>query len=108
MKRLLVMVLFCSQVLAQPYDEDIDRNFDMKRAKTLVTNISVEYVKDVKERCEAESHRRGFGGFGDRMVACSFWNLSEPKSQCHIVVPRKASLITLGHEFAHCLFGSWH
>ncbi len=102
------MVLFSSQLLATPFHEDPERLFDMKKAMATMTAITVEYARDVQGRCDEERRSRGKKAFGFAVEACSFWNNVAVLNVCHIIVPRKVSLITLGHEFAHCLFGQWH
>lgn len=107
-KYALILLIGCSSVVAKPFQEDPERIFDMKKSMTSMTTVKVEYTKDVQGRCEAESRSRGMKGFGYSVEACSFWKKLAVLDVCHIIVPRKVSLVTLGHEFAHCLFGSWH
>jgi hypothetical protein len=108
MKPFLILVLLCSSVLAKPFHEDPERIFDMKKAMISMSTITIEYAKDVQGRCEQESKRRGLKGFGYALESCAFWGKRVVLDVCHIIVPRKVSLVTLGHEFAHYLFGSWH
>ncbi len=108
LKPLLIMVLFCAGVVAKPFHEDPERIFDMRKAMTSMTTVTVEYTRDIQGRCEEESKSRGMKAFGYAVEACSFWKKVAVLDVCHIIVSRKVTLITLGHEFAHCLFGVWH
>jgi hypothetical protein len=108
MKPILIMVLFSTQVLAGSFHEDPERIFDMKKSMTTMSTITIEYARDVQGRCNDERTSRGNKAFGFAVEACSFWKRVAVLDVCHIIVPRKVTLITLGHEFAHCLFGSWH
>ena len=108
MKPLLIMLLFCAQLSAQPFHEDPERIFDIKKAMTSMTTVTVEYAGDVQGRCDEERRTRGKKAYGYAVEACSFWKTIAVLDVCHIIVPRKVTLVTLGHEFAHCLFGTWH
>jgi len=108
MKPLLIMLLFSTQVLAKPFHEDPERIFDMKKSMTTMSTITIEYAGDVQGRCEEERRIHGMKAFGVAVEACAVWKKIAVLDVCHIIVPRKVTLVTLGHEFAHCLFGDWH
>jgi hypothetical protein len=46
--------------------------------------------------------------FGYAVEGCSFWKKVAVLDVSHITVSSRVTLIALGHEFAHCLFGVWH
>ena len=104
----LVLLIICSCVFAEPYRENPERLFDMRKSMTSMSTITIEYAQDVQRRCEQESKKRGLKGFGYALESCAFWGKRVVLDVCHIIVPKKVSLVTLGHEFAHCLFGTWH
>ena len=73
------------------------------------TTISWMPVDNVKRTCEAESRRRGNGGFkGANMEACSFWDKTSAGDTCVIITSKKVNYWTVGHEFRHCFQGSYH
>ena len=70
--------------------------------------ITWEQATDVQEACDAESQRRGLGGFKIRVEACSFWGKKLGVNVCHIITEKTTDLDTLGHEMRHCFQGSFH
>ena len=55
MKPLLIMLLFSTQVQANPFHEDPERIFDMKKSMITMSTITIEYVGDVQRRCNEVS-----------------------------------------------------
>lgn len=66
--------------------------------------VSVQSVDNPGERCQAESRKRGYGGFGMPVQACTFWQ----GKNCTIFVGPKVNNDILGHEMRHCLQGAFH
>ena len=80
--------------------------FDARKVmneKTIITWRRVD-VNDVQKTCEAESRKRGLGGFGYRVYACSFWEAD----RCDIFTSKTPTLHDLGHETRHCFQGAFH
>lgn len=73
-----------------------------KHASQLV--ISWVLASNVQSMCESESHKRGLGGFGYGVAACSFWT----SSTCTIVTSKTPTQHELGHELLHCFDHRWH
>jgi hypothetical protein len=71
-------------------------------ALTLITS------KNVQATCDAESKKRGLGGFLESVEACSFWDRSALNNKCTIVLPEVTNFHTIGHEMRHCFQGNWH
>ena len=66
-------------------------------------------VDNVQKACEAESRRRGNGGFGYVLEACSFWDKnSQGQDQCTVITSKKPDMHTIGHEVRHCFQGNFH
>lgn len=71
--------------------------------------IKWHYTDDVQKTCEAESRKRGLGGFGYGVDACSFWYKSLfGQRKCDIYTGKKTNLHFLGHEVRHCFQGNFH
>lgn len=71
--------------------------------------ITWHYTDDLQKTCESESRKRGMGGFGYGLDACSFWYKSFfGQRKCDIYTSKKTSLHFLGHEVRHCFQGSFH
>jgi hypothetical protein len=70
------------------------------------SQIAVSWViaPNVQATCEAESKRRGLGGFGYGVAACSFWTATH----CTIVTSSTPTMHHLGHELRHCYEHSFH
>ena len=73
--------------------------------KSTITWIPVD---NIKQTCEAESKRRGFGGFGIPMEACTFWDTGITGNSCTIYTPKVVDYWIIGHEMRHCYQGSFH
>jgi phage terminase large subunit len=106
MKKALAVLMMALATNAFAYYENPHQQFDMTRNKTNETKIKFIQAKDVTKACDAESKRRGFGGFGIAVDACSFYNWS--MDECTIITPLTANFHTLGHEVRHCLQGAFH
>lgn len=101
------MLLSCN-LYAKGFVENPNKVFDLEKAMTKKTYVTIEYTKDINSTCEKESKNRGNGGFGYSVEACSFWDEKMLVNTCAIFVPKKVTMITLAHEFMHCIFGNWH
>lgn len=55
----LVLLMFSSSLVAEPFREDPERLFDMRKAMTSMSTITIEYARDVQKRCEQESRSVG-------------------------------------------------
>lgn len=103
--RLLAVLLALSlrQALAQDW-RNPDAPFNAhSNAKTRVT-VSWLVSSNVQHSCETESRRRGLGGFGYGVDACSFWDATH----CTIVTSTRPTMHQLGHELRHCFQGNFH
>jgi hypothetical protein len=73
-------------------------------------NVSITWIRvdngKIQSACEAESKRRGQGGFGYGVQGCSFWNNTQ--TQCTIITPKFTTIHNLGHETLHCFQGNFH
>jgi hypothetical protein len=108
MKRLLALLvmLVCSSALA--FRDDPLQSFGTGKNFTNQTAITWLPVNNVQVRCEAESRKRGLGGFGYSVEACAFWDKSYGQHICTIITSKETNMHTLGHEVRHCFQGSWH
>ena len=103
---ILVALMNAVPSVALAYYENPHQQFDMTNNKTNETKIIFVQADNVTKACEAESKRRGFGGFGIAVDACSFYNYL--MTECTIITPKRANFHTIGHEVRHCLQGHWH
>ena len=81
-----------------------DAAFSTKPNFTNQTTVTWLVVDNVQRTCERESHKRGLGGFGYGVDACSFWH----GSTCTIVTSTKPTMHQVGHEIRHCFQGAFH
>ena len=87
---------------------DPTANFDASKVMTEKSTIVWHRVDNLQQVCEAESKRRGHGGFGYSVEACSFWDKGLTGHECHIYTRKKTNLENLGHETRHCFQGNFH
>lgn len=107
MKSLAILIaLFASSALA--YTEDPHQTFNLANNTTNQIAVTIVPAKNVQAACEAESRRRGYGGFKISIEACSFWDSSKTNNRCMIIVPVWANYHTIGHEMRHCMQGDYH
>ena len=99
----VVLTIFNSSVFAGPFTK-----FDATHNMTGSSIITWEQASDIQKACEAESQRRGLGGFKIQVEACSFWGKRLGVDVCHIITEKKTDLDTLGHEMRHCFQGAFH
>jgi len=110
MKKAILVVTMLVATNTFAYYEDPHQQFDMTHNMTDKTTITFRQVSDVTAECHKESIKRGQGGFGYAVDACSFWdgNRVTGSGQCTIITPKTANFHTIGHEVRHCLQGNFH
>ena len=102
----IALMLVVTNVFAQDGAETM---FSTSGNLTNSTTINWVTVDNVQARCEAESRKRKFGGFGYAVEACSFWAKGPSNENiCTIVTGKYTNMHTLGHETRHCFQGSFH
>lgn len=105
MKKAIFSLMFIVSSAHAGLEKDAYEMFSMReKMMTNRTTVTVRSVDNVKDSCEAESRKRGFGGLGFPMAACSFWD----EKGCTIIVGPKANNDILGHELRHCFQGNFH
>jgi hypothetical protein len=102
MKKVLLVFLCCLSGVANA------ETFDATHNMTNQVTITWIQVDNVTATCEAESRKRGNGGFGYALEACSFWPRVDGPKVCTIITGKRTDLDTLGHEARHCFQGNWH
>jgi hypothetical protein len=109
MKKSLSLPLLFIALHATAFYEDPHQEFDMTHNMTNDVKIVFRQVKDANAACNKESQKRGYGGFGYAVEACSFWNRKAiGADECVVVTAKKVNFHTLGHEIRHCIQGSFH
>lgn len=104
MKKALVVAFLAVSTMAQAGDIwNKNEKWDMSQNQGTIT-VNRIAVNNVSERCEAESKKRGMGGFGYSVQACTFWT----GDVCTIITAKKETHHTLGHEFYHCFAKGFH
>ena len=88
--------------------ENPHETFSVAKVNSNHIALTVIASKNVQATCDAESKKRGYGGFGRAVEACSFWDSSSINNKCTVVLPEMTNFHTLGHELRHCLKGNWH
>jgi hypothetical protein len=99
----VTIAFFATSAVANNW-KDPESKFDATKNFTSTSSITWTVVDNVQKSCEAESRRRGNGGFGYSVDACSFWD----GSSCVIITGRKTTLHEIGHEMRHCFQGNYH
>lgn len=102
-KNVLIALLFPLDSIAQDW-RNPDATFSSELGfinKNIVTWL---FVDNEQRTCEHERRKRGFGGFGYGVEACSFWTAST----CTIVTSSRPTMYQLGHETRHCFQGCFH
>ena len=110
MKKALAVLLMITvtNVLAVEKWWDPETNFDASKVMTEKTTIVWHRVENLQQTCETESRKRGLGGFGYSVEACSFWDKSFGSHECHVFTRTKTNIHNLGHETRHCFQGQFH
>ena len=103
MKKLILSLALVTSSVYANWDDPL-KPFDA--SKNIYDTVTVKWlaVSNLQQVCEAESKKRGKGGFGYAVNACSFWE----GNTCTIITSQKPSMHSLGHEVRHCFQGNWH
>lgn len=107
-KALILLALVATSAMGM---ENVYEPFNTKSNMTNTTTISwVSVDRDrLQARCDAESRKRGMGGFTVSVEACSFWDYDKSgRNVCTIITYKTTNMHTLGHEVRHCFQGAWH
>jgi hypothetical protein len=99
----IAIIIFATPAGAENW-RDPESRFDATKSFTTVSTIRWQITDNVQKTCEAESKRRGLGGFGYSVDACSFWE----GSSCVIITGRLTTMHEIGHEMRHCFQGAFH
>lgn len=102
-----LILSFCA-MQAFAYTDDPHKLFPANQNFASEAMIAWRTANNVQAECEAESKKRGNGGFGYSVAACSFWSKSGNYSVCTIITAKSVDLTTLGHETRHCFQGGFH
>jgi hypothetical protein len=107
MKKALVslMLLAVTNAIAADW-ENPEAKFNAGKNKTTKSVITWRAVPNVQAVCEAESRKRGNGGFGYMLDACSFWDPAF--NTCTIITSTRPTMHEIGHEMRHCFQGEFH
>ena len=103
-KALAVILMFIVGTATADNWKDPEAKFDARKLMTEKTTITWQRVDNVQSVCEAESRKRGLGGFGYSVYACAFWE----QNTCTIITSKRPTLHDLGHETRHCFQGAFH
>lgn len=88
--------------------ENPHENFSIAKLNSEKIEITFITTKNVRAVCDAESKKRGHGGFSYTVEACSFFSSSSYNNTCTIVLPIVTNFHTIGHEVRHCMQGNYH
>jgi hypothetical protein len=104
--KFIALILLLAMIPTTAYADwrDPNHKFDMSKLMTNQTMVTIIVADNIQEACEKESRRVGNKGFDHKIQACAFWY----KESCTIILPKKASMHNVGHEFMHCIKGSYH
>lgn len=106
-KVLLVLALIATSAHAEI--ENPFQLFSTGNNMTNETQVKWVQVDDINKTCEAESRKRGHGGFGYGVDACTFWTKETfSKWTCTVYTKKKVDTATFGHEMRHCFQGGFH
>jgi hypothetical protein len=105
------LVFFMTSILCIPAVAQDEANIPFSTRANNKNKMTIEWLvsTNVQRDCEKESRRRGFGGFGIALQACSFWTYDSIGSgNCTIITSNITTMGTLGHETRHCFQGAFH
>ena len=88
--------------------ENPHENFSIAKLNSDEIEVSFIVAKNVRATCDAESKKRGFGGFKHDVEACSFFDTSRFNNKCTVVLAPISNYHTIGHEIRHCMQGKYH
>jgi len=109
MKKVIFVLLLAASVAHAEYHDEPFKEFDATQRLTNKSTITWVTVDDVDKACNAESIKRGKGGFGRlSMYACSFWDKTGDTTTCTIITGKTTRMTDVGHEVRHCFQGNWH
>ena len=115
MKYLLftIVTIVCFSIPSSGYAEKVfkDNPYTMFSAKDNhqgKSTIEWKPVANLQAECEKESKKRGLGGFGYPVTACSFWDNGIRGNRCLVLTAKNLNMHTLGHEMRHCFQGNYH
>jgi hypothetical protein len=113
MKNTFITLVILTHVVSISLAKEVfkDNPFSMFSAESSQLKESLiqwRPVSNVQEECEQESKKRGHGGFGYPIQACSFWDKDIRGNRCLVITAPNLNMHTLGHEVRHCFQGSYH
>lgn len=88
--------------------ENPHQQFNVSKLNSDKITVTFITTTNVRAVCDAESKKRGYGGFKTSVEACSFWSGSSSNNTCTVVLPTVTNFHTIGHEVRHCMQGDFH
>ena len=88
--------------------ENPHEEFNISKMNSNKIEVTFITATNVGAVCEAESKKRGFGGFKRSVEACSFFDKSSFNNKCTVVLGTTTNYHTIGHEIRHCMQGNYH
>lgn len=103
-----VVLMLASVTSFAGFKDDPTESFWLKDMQTTQTTVKWEIVEDASSRCQQESKKRGYGGFKNKVYACSFWERGLSGHSCTIYTNKYTTMHQIGHEIRHCFQGNFH
>ena len=88
--------------------ENPHEQFNVTKLNSDKITVSFIVTDNVTAVCDAESKKRGYGGFNKAVEACSFYQNTPANNKCTVVLPKVTNYHMIGHEIRHCMQGSYH
>lgn len=72
-------------------------------------NVTILVVdNDINLACNTVNQKVGRGYFRQFVAGCAYWSLNKEPRVCVILVSKFTNNDIVGHEFRHCLVGTFH
>jgi len=108
MRYLLALVLFLPVLVIARMENSPIELWELPFQSKAV-NVTVMVVDgDINFICNLANQKAGRGNFRQFVSGCSYWSLNKEIPVCAILVSKYTNNDILGHEFRHCLVGTFH
>ncbi len=108
MRYLLMLLLFIPVLVVARMENSPIELWELPfQNKTI--NVTIIVVKDdINAACNEANKKAGRGYFRNFTMGCAYWSIDKKPRSCAILVSKYTNNDILGHEFRHCLMGSFH
>lgn len=108
LKNLIFLLLFIPFIVSARMENSAIELWELPFQSKAINVIVMVIENDINFACNEANKKAGRGYFRNFTLGCAYWSLNKEPRVCAILVSKHTNNDILGHEFRHCLVGTFH